>query len=106
MNKDKEYDIAEIIANIVVIILFILFIMIPAYLKYKYNIYASPCSMVYNNGKIIYEGNSYFYKTESRGNSTIFKEYEKKFLFPKIKKEIMSNKLEIKKNFFKNLISF
>lgn len=100
MNKDKEYDIAEIIANIVVIILFILFIImfiiIPNYLKYKYDVYTSPCSEVYNENILIYKGNSYFYKTESRGNSTIFKEYEKKFLFPKMKKEIMSNKLEIK----------
>lgn len=77
------------------IVIFLLFCSFP-YLKYKFKVYQASCSMVYNNGELIYEGNSFFYKTESRGNSTIFKEYEKTFFFPKMKKEIMSDKLEIK----------
>lgn len=77
------------------IVIFLLVCSFP-YFKYKFKVYQAPCSIVYNNGELIYEGNSYFYKTESRGNSTIFKEYEKTFFFPKMKKEIMSDKLEIK----------
>ena len=89
-------DIIKIILMIIAIILMLSSPLWTPYLSYKYDVWKSPCSMVYNNGELIYEGNSYFYETESRGNSTIFKEYDKTFFFPKMKKEIMSNKLEIK----------
>jgi hypothetical protein len=92
MNKMQEYDKFMLKYYIVIFLLVVSF----SYFKYKFKVYQTPCSIVYNDGKIIYKGNSYFYKTESRGNSTIFKEYEKKILFPKMKKEIMSDKLEIK----------
>ncbi len=77
-------------------LLFLIGLLGSPYWVYKYEIWKSPCSEVYNEGKLIYKGNSYFYKTESRGTSTIYKEYDKRFFFPRMKKEIMSNTLTIK----------
>lgn len=61
------------------------------YLNWKYEVWRSPCTRVYNGDEVIYEGKSAFYKTESRGVSTIFQENEKHFLFPKMVKEIISD---------------
>lgn len=63
------------------------------YLNWKYEVWRSPCTRVYNAGEVIYEGKSAFYKTESRGTSTIFQENEKHFLFPRMIKEIISDSI-------------
>lgn len=60
-----------------------------------YNLWASPCSRVYNGNELIYEGNSYFYDTESRGTGTMFKQYNESVLFSRQIKEIISNEIRI-----------
>ena len=92
--KYKENFDLELV-DILPILLLVCFLSTP-YWIYKFEVWRSPCSEVYNEGKLIYKGNSYFYKTESRGTSTIYKEYDKRFFFPRMKKEIMSNTLTIK----------
>lgn len=59
------------------------------------NISLSPCTEVYEDGKLIYKGSSVFYSTESRGTATIFYQYDERIFFQRKTKEIMSNKITI-----------
>ena len=60
-----------------------------------YNVRTSPYTQVYDGDKLIYEGNSYFYRTCSRGNATMIKVYEQTPWFPKQIKEVMSDNIRI-----------
>lgn len=60
------------------------------YSGYRVDIWRSPCTRVYDGDTIIYEGKSKFYRTETRGASTMFQEYQKRFIFPRMIKEIIS----------------
>ena len=60
-----------------------------------YNVRTSPYTQVYDGDKLIYEGNSYFYRTCSRGNATMIKVYEQTPWFPKQTKEVMSDNIRI-----------
>lgn len=62
---------------------------------YYYNVRIAPYTKVYNGDKLIYEGNSYFYITSSRGNATMVKVYEQTPWFPRQLKEVMSNNIRI-----------
>ena len=50
---------------------------------------------VYDGDELIYEGNSYFYITSSRGNATMVKVYEQTPWFPRQLKEVMSHNIRI-----------
>ena len=60
-----------------------------------YNVRISPYTKVYDDDELIYEGNSYFYRTCSRGNATMIKVYEQTPWFPKQIKEVMSDNIRI-----------
>ena len=60
-----------------------------------YNVRTAPYTKVYDGDELIYEGNSYFYVTSSRGNATMVKVYEQTPWFPKQLKEVMSNNIRI-----------
>ena len=60
-----------------------------------YNVRTSPYTKVYDGDELIYEGNSYFYRTCSRGNATMIKVYEQTPWFPKQIKEVMSDNIRI-----------
>ena len=62
---------------------------------YFYNVRTTPYTQVYDGDELIYEGNSYFYRTSSRGNATMVKVYEQTPWFPKQLKEVMSNNIRI-----------
>ena len=62
---------------------------------YLYNVRTAPYTQVYDGDELIYEGNSYFYHTSSRGNATMVKVYEQTPWFPKQTKEVMSNNIRI-----------
>lgn len=62
---------------------------------YYYNVRTAPYTKVYDGDELIYEGNSYFYVTSSRGNATMVKVYEQTPWFPKQLKEVMSNNIRI-----------
>lgn len=64
-----------------------------AWAVWKFDVWRSPCTRVYNGEELIYEGKSAFYNTESRGTSTIYQEHQKRFLFPRMVKEIISDKI-------------
>lgn len=65
------------------------------YACYRYEVWRSPCTEVMINGKIEYRGKSAFYKTESRGTATIYQEYEPVFWFPRMTKEIISDRVSV-----------
>lgn len=69
---------------------------VGAYGEWKYNVWKSPCTEVVIDGEVQYRGNSHFYKTQSRGTATIYQEYETAFWFPKMTKEIISEKVSVK----------
>lgn len=97
-NFNHWQDSVGIVATIVsfaTVVLIGLFIIGLSYAAYKIGVWRSPCTRVYNGDELIYTGNSYYYNTGSRGSSTIFKEYEPRFWFPKREKEIMSNDIRI-----------
>lgn len=81
-------------ASILVIIILVGMLGLPWWIR-AYNLWASPCSRVYNGNELIYEGNSYFYDTESRGTGTMFKQYNESVLFSRQIKEIISNEIRI-----------
>lgn len=62
---------------------------------YYYNVRTAPYTKVYDGDELIYEGNSYFYITSSRGNATMVKVYEQTPWFPRQLKEVMSNNIRI-----------
>lgn len=62
---------------------------------YYYNVRTAPYTKVYDGDELIYEGNSYFYITSSRGNATMVKVYEQTPWFPRQLKEVMSHNIRI-----------
>lgn len=62
---------------------------------YYYNVRTAPYTRVYDGDDLIYEGNSYFYVTSSRGNATMVKVYEQTPWFPRQLKEVMSHNIRI-----------
>jgi len=70
------------------------FVGIP-YAAYKFRVWRSPCTRVYDGQTLIYEGKSFFYDTKSRGTGTMYQEYEQKFILPRQVKEIVSNDIRI-----------
>lgn len=62
---------------------------------YYYNVRTAPYTKVYDGDELIYEGNSYFYVTSSRGNATMVKVYEQTPFFPRQLKEVMSHNIRI-----------
>ncbi len=58
-------------------------------------VWRSPCVNVYNNNELIYTGTSWYIRTETRGAATYYRQIQQKKWFPKIEKEIVSDKITI-----------
>lgn len=86
----------DFIKNVTKIIVVFLILTGSITLGYHYyNVRTAPYTKVYDGDELIYEGNSYFYRTCSRGNATMIKVYEETPFFPKQLKEVMSNNIRI-----------
>lgn len=66
-----------------------------SYAGYEINLWRNPCTRVYNGDVVIYEGSAAFYTTETRGAATIFQEYQKRPLFPRMIQEIISDEIRV-----------
>ncbi len=64
-------------------------------LIYNIGVWRSPCVNVYNNNELIYTGTSWHIYTETRGAATYYSQTEQTKWFPRIEKEIVSDKIRI-----------
>lgn len=90
-NKNINY----ILGLFTIFVLFVGIVVFFRYIDYRWNIWKSPCTKVYDGEILIYYGNSHFYKTYSRGTGTMFQQKSERFILPKIVKEIQTNDLRI-----------
>lgn len=89
-------DLIEAFATVIVASAFLCVVCVgPLYIYYRYNVWVSPCTRVYDGDTLIYKGNSYYYNTQSRGTATMFQEHQQRFLFPRMIKEVVSNDIYI-----------
>lgn len=96
MKVDLKHLFGLIKAIVRVIIVFTLLTSAITLGYYYYDLSRSPYTKVYNKDKLIYEGKAYYYNTESMGNATLLKIYEKTPWFPRQTQEVLSDEIHIK----------